>query len=84
MKMDDKILIAKILILHRKKLSSDPKLVPYILLLIEGGSILDIGCGQGKWGYLLRTDYWYTKSGRSARILKICEGVIQRRCHLRA
>ena len=34
-------------------MSSDPKLVPYILPLVEGAVILDVGCGREKWGYLL-------------------------------
>jgi len=38
------------------KVSSDPKLVPYILPLVEGAVILDVGCGRGKWGYLLKAD----------------------------
>lgn len=45
-------------------MSSDPKLVPYILPLVEGSIVLDVGCGRGKWGYLLKVDYWYTKAGR--------------------
>jgi 2-polyprenyl-3-methyl-5-hydroxy-6-metoxy-1,4-benzoquinol methylase len=32
-----------------KKVSGDPKFVPYILPLVEGAVILDIGCGRGKW-----------------------------------
>jgi ubiquinone/menaquinone biosynthesis C-methylase UbiE len=44
--------------------SSDPKLIPYILPLIEGAVVLDIGCGRGKWGYLLKVDFWHTKAGR--------------------
>jgi len=46
------------------EVSSDPKLVPYILPLVEGSTVLDVGCGRGKWGYLLKVDYWYTKAGR--------------------
>lgn len=45
-------------------MSSDPKLIPYILPLIDGTKILDIACGKGKWGYLLKTDFWYTAQGR--------------------
>jgi SAM-dependent methyltransferase len=56
-------------------MSSDPKLIPYILPLIDGSAILDVGCGYGKWGYLLKTDYWYTKSGRRKSALKHFVGV---------
>lgn len=45
-------------------MSSDPKLIPYILPLIDGQKILDVACGKGKWGYLLKVDFWYTYSGR--------------------
>jgi SAM-dependent methyltransferase len=56
-------------------MSSDPKLIPYILPIIEGSAILDIGCGYGKWGYLLKIDYWYTKSGRKRSELKYTVGI---------
>jgi len=46
------------------EVSSDPKLIPYILPLIEGSIVLDVGCSRGKWGYLLKVDYWYTKAGQ--------------------
>jgi ubiquinone/menaquinone biosynthesis C-methylase UbiE len=45
------------------KVSSDPKLVPYVLPLVEGAVILDVGCGRGNWGYLLKVDYWHTQAG---------------------
>lgn len=45
-------------------MSSDPKLIPYVLPLIDGCKILDVACGKGKWGYLLNVDFWYTDSGR--------------------
>ena len=57
-----------------KKVSSDPKLVPYILPLVEGAVILDVGCGRGKWGYLLKVDYWYTKVGRRKNKLNYVVG----------
>lgn len=56
------------------KVSSDPKLVPYILPLVEGAAILDLGCGRGKWGYLLKVDYWYTKAGRGKNKLNYVVG----------
>jgi ubiquinone/menaquinone biosynthesis C-methylase UbiE len=45
-------------------MSSPPTLDPIVLPLIEGYRMLDVGCGRGKWGYLLRTDYWCTKHGQ--------------------
>lgn len=47
-----------------KKMSSDPKLIPYVLPLIDGCRILDVACGKGKWGYLLNVDFRYTAVGR--------------------
>jgi ubiquinone/menaquinone biosynthesis C-methylase UbiE len=46
-------------------MSSPPTLDPIVLPLIEGQRILDVACGRGKWGYLLRTNYWCTKHGKS-------------------
>ena len=57
------------------KVSSDPKLVPYILPLVEGSIILDVGCGRGKWGYLSKVDYWYTKAGRRKNELNYVVGI---------
>jgi ubiquinone/menaquinone biosynthesis C-methylase UbiE len=45
-------------------MSSDPKLIPYVLPLIDGCKILDVACGKGKWGYLIKVDFWYTAAGR--------------------
>lgn len=59
---------------YGEKMSSDPKLVPYILPLVEGAVILDVGCGRGKWGYLLKVDYWYTKVGRRKNKLNYVVG----------
>lgn len=56
-------------------MSSDPKLVPYILPLIEGRTILDIGCGYGNWGYLIKTAYWYTKAGRKRKKANFLMGI---------
>jgi len=30
---------------------------------IIGKSILDVGCGYGKWGFLVKAYFWLTKSG---------------------
>ena len=45
-------------------MSSDPKLIPYVLPLVDGCKLLDVACGKGKWGFLLNVDFWYTYSGR--------------------
>lgn len=55
-------------------MSSDPKLVPYILPVLEGTVVLDIGCGYGKCGYLTKIDYWYTRSGRKGAELRYIVG----------
>jgi len=56
-------------------MSSDPKLIPYILPIVEGTSVLDVGCGNGKWGYLMKVDYWYTRAGRRKVKLDYTVGV---------
>jgi len=40
-------------------MSSSYLLDPFILTVLvkKGGSYLDIGCGKGKWGYLLKTSH---------------------------
>lgn len=58
-----------------RELSSDPKLIPYVMPILEGRTLLDIGCGHGKWGYLLKVDFWYTKSGRRKATLQYMIGV---------
>jgi len=45
-------------------MSSALELIPQVLPLAEGNTILDVGCGRGKWGYLLRIQWWCTKNGR--------------------
>lgn len=32
--------------------------------LINGDTILDVACGRGKWGHLLRVNWWCTQKGR--------------------
>ena len=44
-------------------MSSPLTLDSLVLPLVEGKKILDIGCGKGKWGFLLRTNWWCTKNG---------------------
>jgi SAM-dependent methyltransferase len=29
-----------------------------VLPLVVGGTVLDAGCGYGRWGHLIRTNYW--------------------------
>lgn len=42
-------------------MSSPLTLDPIVLPLMEGQRILDVACGQGRWGYLLGTNYWCVK-----------------------
>jgi len=44
-------------------MSSPLTLDPIVLPLIVGHSILDVACGLGRWGYLLRTNFWCTRHG---------------------
>ena len=40
-------------------MSSSPSLLdPVILPLIVGETVLDVGRGYGRWGHLIRTNYW--------------------------
>jgi ubiquinone/menaquinone biosynthesis C-methylase UbiE len=36
---------------------------PIVLPLVDGDTILDVACGRGKWGYLLRVNWWRTGKG---------------------
>src|SRR4030042_282777 len=38
--------------------SSPTYLDPVIIPLITGESVLDAGCGDGRWGYLIQTNFW--------------------------
>ena len=38
--------------------SSATYLDPIIVPLIKGESVLDVGCGWGRWGNLIHTNYW--------------------------
>jgi len=42
-------------------LSSGAELDPIVLSFVDGERILDVACGRGKWGFLLRTNLWQTK-----------------------
>jgi 2-polyprenyl-3-methyl-5-hydroxy-6-metoxy-1,4-benzoquinol methylase len=40
-------------------MSSSPTFLdPIIIPLIVGDSVLDVGCGYGRWGNLIRSNYW--------------------------
>lgn len=44
------------------------ELDPLVLPLVEGRTVLDLGCGYGHWGHLLRTHYHSEDPSRRARI----------------
>lgn len=40
-------------------MSSSPAFLdPVVLPLIRGDSVLDVGCGYGRWGSLVRSNFW--------------------------
>lgn len=48
---------------------------PIILPLVDGNTILDVACGRGKWGYLLRVNWWCTARGTGDTEPKMLVGV---------
>lgn len=40
---------------------------PLVVQNVEGNNFLDVGCGQGKWGYLLKKYRWSKETPMSAR-----------------
>jgi SAM-dependent methyltransferase len=38
--------------------SSSVYLDPIVIPLVKGRSVLDVGCGYGRWGSLIRNNYW--------------------------
>lgn len=44
------------------------ELDPVVLPLVEGRTVLDLGCGFGHWGHLLRTHYHSDEPAREARV----------------
>ena len=38
--------------------SSATFLDPIVIPLIVGDSVLDVGCGYGRWGGLIRSNFW--------------------------
>jgi SAM-dependent methyltransferase len=45
-------------------MSSAPDLDPAVIPLIRGSRILDVACGLGKWGKLIRSSWGFTWSGK--------------------
>jgi len=45
-------------------MSSALELIPLVLPMLTGYTVLDVGCGRGKWGYLIRVQWWCTKDGK--------------------
>ncbi|MFA5365583.1 MAG: class I SAM-dependent methyltransferase [Candidatus Bathyarchaeia archaeon] len=56
-------------------MSSDPRLTAQVLPLVNGTTILDVGCGRGRMGYNIRSDWWFTGAGRKRKQLKSLVGV---------
>lgn len=44
------------------------ELDPVVLPLVTGRTVLDLGCGYGHWGHLLRTHYFSDDPSKAARI----------------
>jgi len=56
--------------------SSPIILDPVVMPLIRGPRILDIGCGFGRWGVLLTSNYWETRGDQKAARPEVigCDG----------
>jgi SAM-dependent methyltransferase len=50
----------------------------FVIPLVEGPRILDVGCGFGKWGSLCATNYWETINPDRGKMMEIvgCEGYL--------
>jgi len=44
------------------------ELDPVVLPLVTGRTVLDLGCGYGHWGHLLRTHYFSDDPSKAARL----------------
>lgn len=43
-------------------MSSSPCFLdPIVIPLVRGKTLLDVGCGYGRWGHLLQSNYWETQ-----------------------
>lgn len=56
-------------------MSSDPRVIAQVLPLINGNTVLDVGCGRGRMGHSLRSDWWFTGAGRKNNKLSFLVGV---------
>jgi ubiquinone/menaquinone biosynthesis C-methylase UbiE len=56
-------------------LSSPLEIDQLIIPLIDGYTILDVGCGWGKWGSLIRTCWYRTTEGKGDTIPRLLIGV---------
>jgi len=48
--------------------SSWSYLDPVVLPLLKGTSVLDAGCGMGRWGALIESNYWEAKLPRAPAV----------------
>jgi SAM-dependent methyltransferase len=58
-------------------MGSSPVILDAVVIpLIRGPKILDVGCGFGRWGSLINTNYWETCSGNKSEKPAVigCEG----------
>jgi 2-polyprenyl-3-methyl-5-hydroxy-6-metoxy-1,4-benzoquinol methylase len=50
-------------------MSSSPSFLdPIVLKLLLGESVLDVGCGYGRWGNLIRSNFWESRLPAPPRV----------------
>lgn len=50
-------------------MSSSPCFLdPVVIPLLRGKTLLDVGCGYGRWASLVSTNYWETESGEPMEV----------------